>query len=138
MCAGQPAGKTAPSEEGSKPRSISRRLTVSLVLTIIVVATTTMAFIYRHASHKEEQELNAKADEYLAYLIGILEVPLWNVDERTVHVIVNTVFQNELVMRLIIKNPKGNVIDKFLKKENGSQQINRSGKIKRSDKHTPV
>lgn len=127
-----------PAEKGSsakksKPLSISRRLTVSLVLTITIVATTTIVTIYMHASQRQQRELNAKADEHLSYLIGTLELPLWNVDSRTVQVIGETVSRNELIVRLLIKGPRGNIFYE-LESERSLELIDRSGKIFHQDK----
>lgn len=118
----------AESENKLKPLSISRRLTVSLVLTITIVATITIASIYIRALQRQQRELNAKADEYLTYLIGTLELPLWNIDAGTVRLIGQTVSQNELIVRLIIKGPRGRSFYD-IEKEHGGELINRSGRI---------
>lgn len=109
-------------------QSITKRLTVNLIVTVLLVAVVSVSTKYWLVSKSVFNELERKADETLDYLVGTLEVPLWGVDIHTIETIGKTVSQDESVARLIIKNEFGEVI--FTReKELGGDLINRSGKI---------
>jgi signal transduction histidine kinase/FixJ family two-component response regulator len=76
----------------------------------------------------EKNQLLTKADEYKDYLVGSLERPLWAIDDHTITSIGNTFSQNELVVRLIIRNYKDDTIFRVMK-DYQSGLVNRSSKI---------
>jgi signal transduction histidine kinase/DNA-binding NarL/FixJ family response regulator len=76
----------------------------------------------------ERKELLDKAEEYKEYLVGSLERPLWAIDEHTITSIGKTFSQNELVVRLVIRNYKNDTVFKVQKTHN-SDLINSSSKI---------
>ncbi len=90
-------------EKALKTYSISKRLTVGLLVTVAVVSTVAVASIYLNATLKAQKELEEKADEIIGYLIGTLEMPLWEANDPSVRVIARSVSQDELVAKLIIK-----------------------------------
>ena len=115
-------------EKALKTYSISKRLTVGLLVTVAVVSTVAVASIYLNATLKAEKELEEKADEIIGYLIGTLEMPLWEANDPSVRVIAKSVSQDELVAKLIIKDDLG-ISVYSQEKRHSLDLINRSGKI---------
>jgi PAS domain S-box-containing protein len=93
----------------ARQHSVSRRLTVAVVVTVVTVTSITMSLIYLDASRKAKAELGAKADEYVASLAIALETPLWNLDQETLENIGKAYADNDLVERFQIVNFQGNV-----------------------------
>ena len=113
-----------------KSRSISGPLAAGLIITVAMVATLAMALIYFYTDHKERKELNKKADTYLAYLTGTLEMSLWTLDYDTIRIIGKAVSQNELVVKLIITTSQGSETAIYaLEKQHEPDLINRSERI---------
>ncbi len=108
-------------------RTISRDLVVSLIVAVSVVSVLTIAFNFRMLSKKFEQQNKQKAAEYLAYLKGSLELPLWNVDEEGVNKIARSFIKNDLVAKLKIVDSDGNIW--FEKRKDESELLKKSGAI---------
>jgi PAS domain S-box-containing protein len=115
-----------PAKAGKTPRdrSIARRLTVSLMLTVSVVSVVTVSTIYLATVRKARVELEQKADEIVAHQVGLLAIPLWDLDERSIKVIGKTIFQYDAVAELVIKNYLGQVV--FTEKKDLGDTISRS------------
>ncbi|HBG20559.1 MAG TPA: hypothetical protein DDY32_15145 [Desulfobulbaceae bacterium] len=92
-----------------KDRSIARRLSVSLMITVGIVSLMTVGPIYYQQAQKNKKELEQKADDIIAYQIGVLAKPLWDLDRQATRIVGETIAQNELVARLIIKDYFGRV-----------------------------
>ncbi|MCI0481812.1 MAG: PAS domain S-box protein, partial [Candidatus Dadabacteria bacterium] len=88
-----------------RSRSLSRYLTIALILTVIVVSTISICISYLHARREAREMVENKADEYIGFLASVLEVPLWNYDEETVKSIGLSYFQNDLVKELRLSTP---------------------------------
>lgn len=108
--------------------SIARRLTVTLILAVSLVALVTNTAIYLYVVGQQERELNRAADEYLSYLIGSLRLPIWNYDQQTVRMIGEAVAQNKDIASLKIVDSTG-LLHYTLEKKNMQGQLQRSGKI---------
>ena len=111
-----------------KTRSITVRLTVSLMATVALVLTIASAVIYSHATRESKRHLENKADATIKYTAGTLEWLLWVFDKRSVEIIGETVFQDELVVKLVIKDYVGNIIYSK-EKEHGPNLVIRSGPV---------
>jgi signal transduction histidine kinase/DNA-binding response OmpR family regulator len=109
-------------------QSITRRLTVSLIITVLIVSVVAVTAMYSVISQTAMRGLERKADETLSYLLGTLEVPLWAVDNNGIRTIGRAVSQDESIVRLIIRNESGDVIF-FMEKDKGDGLIKRFGKI---------
>ncbi|MFO7497293.1 MAG: PAS domain S-box protein [Desulfobacterales bacterium] len=116
----------------SSDRSISRRLTVSLIVTVSIVSIVSVGFIYLNESQKTRQALEQKADDIIAYQIGVLQIPLWDLDQRAIEVIGKSISQNEVVAELVIKDYFGRVVYAS-KKQNLFESITRSARIRYDD-----
>jgi signal transduction histidine kinase/DNA-binding NarL/FixJ family response regulator len=116
------------SERHPKAHSISIRLVLGLVISIFVVSTMTIATLYFIMVGNEKKELLAKAEEYKDYLVGSLQRPLWTIDNFTVTSIGETFSQNELVVKLVIKDYKNDTLF-HSEKHHGSDLVHNSSKI---------
>jgi PAS domain S-box-containing protein len=116
----------------SSDRSISRRLTVSLIVTVSIVSILSVGLIYLNESRKTRQALEQKADDIIAYQIGVLQIPLWDLDQRAIEVIGKSISQNEVVAELVITDYFGRVVFAD-KKQNLSGSITRSARILHDD-----
>lgn len=115
-------------QSSEKVHHVSRRLTLSLVLTVTFIATITIALIYIRTIEQNEKELQTKADEYLANLIGVTELPLWTYNKEIIELIGKAFTQNELVMNLNIRDSYGEELF-LLAKKNNIDGVSRSGKV---------
>jgi len=114
--------------EAIENRSLTRWLTASLIVTVLIVSVIAVTAMHYVVSQAAIRGLEQKADETLAYLVGTLEMPLWSVDDDGVKTIGRAVSQDESIVRLIIRNESGAVIFSMEKDKDGDL-INRSGKI---------
>ncbi len=60
---------------GSK-RTITRDLVVSIIGVVVLISAIVVMLNYRIMSEKARVELETTADEYLAYLVSSLELPI--------------------------------------------------------------
>ena len=79
-------------------------------MTVSLVSVATVGTIYLNTVQKTRQELEQKADEIVAHQLGLLAIPLWDLDERSIQVIGKTIFQYDVVAQLIIKDYLGRVV----------------------------
>lgn len=107
---------------------ISRSLTLSLVLSVTLIATITMALIYFRTIGQDEKDLQRKADEYLSNLIGVTELPLWTYNKEIIELIGKAFTQNELIIHLIIKDSYGEELYLY-SKENYVSGVQRTGEV---------
>lgn len=80
-----------------KTRTITKDLTISLVMIVIIVSMIAIASHYFYVSHTEERRLEQIADEYQSYLIESLELPIWTLDRKISAKIAESYFNNDLV-----------------------------------------
>jgi len=114
-------------------RSISRDLTISLIITVVLVSTLAFSISYINASQNVSAQLEDEADEFIASLVSILIIPLWNFDEETTKGIVASYVNSEFVAKLKIVNSMGAVYFE-IDKEIDAPLINRSQEIFHKDK----
>lgn len=107
-----------------RSRSIATRLTAALAVSLILVSCLAGAVNYFMTVQKGQQELEAKADEYVDVLKRILIRPLWNYDNETIRLTGDTFTNNELVTLLEIEDSEGHPIFN-LKKPDGAPVIMR-------------
>ncbi|MCK5853546.1 hypothetical protein KAH27_11005, partial [bacterium] len=80
-----------------KSRTITKDLTISLVVIVITVSMIAIASHYFYVSLIEERRLEQIADEYQSYLIESLELPIWTLDRKISAKIAESYFNNDLV-----------------------------------------
>ena len=106
--------------ESYKPRSISRTLSVGLIITLVLVAGLSLGVNFILSSRKAKAELETRAAEYISALTDALKVPLWNYSEETIAAICASYAQNEFVAKLLLEDQKGAVL---FKKEKVDQRL---------------
>lgn len=116
----------------SHDRSIARRLAVSLIVTVSIVSLITVGLIYYKETQKAKLELEQKADDIIAYQIGVLEIPLWDLDNRAIRVIGRSISQNDVVAELVIKDYFGREVYAH-KKGNLLGAVIRSARVMHND-----
>jgi PAS domain S-box-containing protein len=106
--------------DSSKPRSISRTLSVGLIITLVLVAGLSLGVNYIVSARQAKAELETRAQEYISALTEALKVPLWNYSEETIAAICASYAQNEFVAKLRVEDQKGAVL---FKKEKVDQRL---------------
>jgi PAS domain S-box-containing protein len=99
--------------DASERRSITKGLTLGLIITLLVVAGFSLGINYIFSSRKATAELEQKADEYILALTDTLRRPLWTYNEEMIKAIGNSFAQNEFIAQLIIKGEDGTVFFKM-------------------------
>lgn len=108
--------------------SISKRLTFSLSLTVVIVSVVVTAAVYSSFASNARKEFAGEAESIVTYLCGTLESPVWNVDYQSVKLISQTVFHNELVNELKVVDSLGKEVF-YAKKAKDTGSIFRSGNV---------
>ena len=103
-----------------KPRSISRTLSVGLIITLVLVAGLSLGVNFILSSRKAKAELETRVEEYTSALTDALKVPLWTYSEETINAICASYAQNEFVAKLLVEGQDGSVI---FKKEKFDKQF---------------
>jgi len=88
-------------------RSISKEVSMGLIITIILVSTLSFIIAHQVSQKKAQDHLNAKADEYISYLKEILIFPIWNYDYEAVDVIGKSYLQNDYIAGIKIIDRRG-------------------------------
>jgi PAS domain S-box-containing protein len=122
------------SRRGSRDRSIVRRLVLSLIVTVSVVSVITVGFIYLSEARKAKVELERRADDIIAYQIGVLEIPLWDLDGGAIQVIGKSIARNDVVAELVIQDYLGREVYTH-RKENLFGSVVRTGRILHNGYH---
>jgi len=102
-----------------KPRSISRTLSVGLIITLVLVAGLSLGVNFILSSREAKAELETRVEEYISALTDALKVPLWGYSEETIAAICTSYAQNEFVAKLRVEDQKGAVIFKKEKVDQG-------------------
>ncbi|MBW2448890.1 MAG: response regulator [Deltaproteobacteria bacterium] len=103
-----------------KARSISRTLSVGIIITLVLVAALSLGVNFILSSREAKAELETKVEEYISALTDALRVPLWSFSEETIAAICTSYSQNEFVAKLLVEDQKGAVI---FKKEKDDQRL---------------
>jgi PAS domain S-box-containing protein len=104
----------------SEHRSISRRLTLGLIITLLAVTGLSLGVNFIFSSHQATADLDQKADEYIQSLTDTLRIPFWTYNIEMIEAIGNSYSQNEFVARLLIEAEDGN---EFFKKDREEKRL---------------
>jgi PAS domain S-box-containing protein len=85
-------------------RTITRDLTISLVLAVLISSALLYGLTIWFVSRSAQTELDAKAEEYVSYLVDSLALPVWSIDEEGVRRIADSFMRGELVALLRIED----------------------------------
>ncbi len=88
-------------------RSISKEVSMGLIITIVLVSTLSFFIAHEVAQKKAQDHLNSKADEYISYLKELLNFPLWDYDYQAIEVIGNAYLQNDYIAGIKIIDSRG-------------------------------
>jgi len=99
------------------PRSISRDLTIGLILVVLVVSSIALLVAYYTSKQKAETELQAKAEEYTAFIKDTLVLPLWNYDFETIEAVCRTYLQNDLITGIRVNDLRNQININMVKEE---------------------
>ncbi len=101
----------------NRGRSLSRDLTASLVVIVVMVATAMSAYTYWRQSEGMMRSAREKADEIVDRVAEILAVPIWNLDYENARLIGSVYAQNDMVQGFRIYGSRNEVIyahEKFI------------------------
>ncbi len=84
--------------------TITRDLTISLVLAVLVPSALLYGLTYWFVSRSAHTELEEKAEEYVSYLVDSLALPVWSMDEEGVRRIADSFMRGDLVALMRIKD----------------------------------
>ncbi len=110
-------------------RTITRDLVLSIIAVVVLISAAVAVLNYRIMSNKARVELETTADEYLAYLVSSLELPIWAIDNAAVLSIAESYGKNAQVARLKITVTFNNATIFNLVKVEQSGLIVRTGDI---------
>ncbi|MCP4108803.1 MAG: response regulator [Desulfobacteraceae bacterium] len=91
-------------------RSISRDLTLSLVIMVTLVVTCILTYEYVNNSKELYLDVENKADEYISKLSEILAYPVWSLDTKYVNLIGSAFVEDELVEDIQITDSWGRTL----------------------------
>jgi PAS domain S-box-containing protein len=111
-----------------KTPSISKNLTISLVIVIVILSTVFIGIYYYQISKNATWQLEKMADKYIHSIAGTLEIPLWDMDRENINTVCNYYIQNNWVVMVKLTGISGEVIFQKSIKDQGTF-INRSRKI---------
>lgn len=85
-------------------RSISKDLTIGLILVVLIVSLFAMLIAHYSFKKKADTELRTKADEYTAFIKDTLVLPMWNYDFETIKAVCHTYLQNDLITGIQVRD----------------------------------
>ena len=91
-------------------RSISRDLTSSLVIIVLVVATAMGAYIYWQQSEEMWASAEEKGEDTIASVAEILAVPIWNLDYDNARLIGSVYTHDDMVQGIRIYGSRNEVV----------------------------
>lgn len=112
-----------------KSRSISRELTISLILIVIFFEGILLALVYQHQSRILLEQLEAQADRYAENLAQILIVPIWDFDDEQIDKIGAGFAHNEVVDEIKIVDAEETVLFSYRKSQTSGKRIHRTTNI---------
>ena len=98
-------------------RSISKDLTIGLILVVLVVSSLAMLMAHYAARKKAEAELQVKADEYTVFIKDTLVLPLWNYDFETIKAVCRTYLQNDLITGIQVSDMRNQININMVKED---------------------
>ncbi|MFZ7127551.1 MAG: hybrid sensor histidine kinase/response regulator [Desulfobacterales bacterium] len=91
-------------------RSISKELTISLVLVVFLIEGLLLGVVYTIQRRAHFRDLNLLADSYSDNLAEVLAIPLWDFDDEQIARIGNGYLRNPTVAEIRIEDAGGEVL----------------------------
>jgi PAS domain S-box-containing protein len=98
--------------------SLSRSLTIAIVACVALISTLVLTVFLYFNSKDSWQSLETQADDYITYLSGALQQPLWTFDEPALRRIARTVFRNSDFVRLKVEGNQRKILYELWAPEN--------------------
>lgn len=98
-------------------RSISKDLTIGLILVILIVSSFALVLAYYTSKKKAEAELHVKAEEYTDFIKNTLVLPMWNYNFEEVEAICRTYMQNDFIAGIQISDPRNQININMVKED---------------------
>jgi len=115
-----------------KPRSLYRRLSMTILAVVTLVAFTLSLADYYYLSERSDAAYQQKADDYSASLRDTLEWPLWNLDYELIRQIGQTFSSNPEVAFLDIRDDREQLV--YHLQDYAGQRISRTIPIEHEGK----
>ncbi len=109
-------------------RSLSRELTLGLVITIMVISALAITGIYLNLSARAEKLLQVKADEYLDFTVDTLSAPMWDIARENIRDIGLSLARSDFLVGIRVLDADGRVLFDHQKSPPGPV-IRRSGAV---------
>jgi two-component system cell cycle sensor histidine kinase/response regulator CckA len=91
-------------------RTITRDLTISLVLAVLIPSALLYGLTYWFVSRAARAEMEEKAEEYVSYLFDSLALPVWSMDEEGVRRIADSFMRGDLVALIRIRDTANQLV----------------------------
>ena len=111
---------------GLKSRSISRQLTISLMLIVSLIEGALITIVYTTQQRAHLRELEQQADSYADNLAQVLAVPIWDFDDEQIAKIGSGYIRGDVIDEIRIVDSQGTVLYESRK------QASQGGRIARS------
>ncbi len=115
-----------------KQRSILKEFAIGIVFSVLVVFVIGITISLFYTSYKARKNLEKKADERIASLVDILEIPLWGIDEETIRKIGKSFANEDLIVQVRITDGWDKVF--YQKKEESDSTVKRIADIMHDNK----
>ncbi|MEJ2638292.1 MAG: PAS domain S-box protein, partial [Desulfosarcinaceae bacterium] len=93
-----------------KTHSISKNLTISLIVVIVFISSAFISIYYFQFSKREQARFEHTADEYINSIASALEIPLWDLDRENMITVCNFYYQNNAVVAVKLIGVSGEVM----------------------------
>ncbi len=100
-----------------KKRTISRDLTISLVIVVLLASSLFIFLSYLFSVGRGNALLEQKAQEYSVYIRDSLELSLWNYDTESIIKVGKSYIRNEVISSVLITDVAGQVIFEQVKED---------------------
>jgi PAS domain S-box-containing protein len=112
--------------------SLAGRLILALTAVVAVVTLLASGWFYYDANHKTKARVEEKALQLGIYLQGVLDLPLWEIDDQAVKIIGQTLMEDQTLNAVTIHDSEGNII--YTKqRDNGTIALNHLVSIEHRD-----
>ncbi len=110
-------------------RSISGRLSFSLVFIVFIVVAVILAVAFAIHAANLKTALDDRAREYLSRIGEVLVLPIWNYDDAQIERIGTIFTENESVHSLRVEDHRGKALFEARKPQDGAPKIMKSDEI---------
>jgi len=119
--------------ENKKKPSISRNLTFSLLLSVIIVSAVAIAINLYNSVKKAQDSLEIRANEYITILAESLEIPLWDLETEAVKRIGHIYSKDRYITDLKVIDNNNSILFQ-IEKNDEEQRIQRVTNVLHSGK----